>query len=737
MKPQAFVNSRYKIIRPLGRGGMAFVYLAQDTQMQKEVALKVMSAHLKDPASATRFRREFKASKKLDHPNIVRLHDIGRLENGSWYYTMDYLPYPDLKEKLVEEGPFKEKAVIELVRKLASAMAHYQKEGIVHRDLKPGNILVSPHGTPIIVDFGLARDDDMTALTATGAMVGTPFYMAPEMVRGERADGKADIWAIGIIIYELLTGLKPYVADDINSLMMAISFQGYKPIEETKPKLTYQWTSVLDGCLQKEKEERFQSGEELLQAIEAMVAKKAPTAKDTKRRQQMAEDTARHAKVDKAKGGNRPFFAFSLFLLIISVLANSFLSTRKPNNYSVENLKVNSRLQSATITWFSESPYPTKIKVLRPSTLGIVHGKKGEDGRHEIELSKLKEGQEYSYVIVFPGNKESLTKSFTTAKLSLKFAEIKEEKDKLRLSFWARPKPAASQLVLWGKEKIVGPLVPTDKTSLVHKVDYPNEETKSMELLLHYGPNEAKRVDLKSLLSGPIDKLCGQMSTFDPERMAFQKNGSMKNRLHSSPYLSCYEKLRQLSPLVLRSKIVPLEKRVRFIEGIRLVWDYRLCSILRNMEVPLRKPDFGSFAMSLEPYEKKAAYVATVWKGKKDEIIAIGRKTIFSGHAQAKWSATFQLPNLASFSRAEVAFSNDGLNQVGMKATVNNKLSIKVYGLPFIKMQYYPGVLAYQRIPIDLLQEGNNRLTLEIDSFFRGLTDRNVDLLAVYVNLYE
>ena len=105
------VDGRYLIIGTLGRGGMAYVYRVKDREKQIELALKVMASHLDDPVSVTRFQREFEASKKLNHPNIVHLHDIGRLNNGGWYYTMDYLPYPNLKEKLIEKGPFEEKTV--------------------------------------------------------------------------------------------------------------------------------------------------------------------------------------------------------------------------------------------------------------------------------------------------------------------------------------------------------------------------------------------------------------------------------------------------------------------------------------------------------------------------------------------------------------------------------------------------------------------------------------------------
>jgi formylglycine-generating enzyme required for sulfatase activity/predicted Ser/Thr protein kinase len=210
--PEQF--GRYRILRKLGAGGMGTVYLAQDTTLGRPVALKVPHFDTRDGETAQkRFLREARAAATLDHPNICHVHDIGEID-GRPYITMAYVEGQSLSELVDPDSPLAQAKAAGIVRRLALALAQAHAKGIVHRDLKPSNVMLRPDGEPVILDFGLARmpTSDQSRLTVMGAKMGTPVYMAPEQVRGQTQaiDARTDVYALGVMLYELLTGQLPF-----------------------------------------------------------------------------------------------------------------------------------------------------------------------------------------------------------------------------------------------------------------------------------------------------------------------------------------------------------------------------------------------------------------------------------------------------------------------------------------------------------------------------------------------
>jgi len=205
---------RYHILEQLGEGGMAVVYKAYDTKVEREVALKVIRMELKDQERhLKRFKREAKALTKLTHPNIVGLLDFDIYE-GNPYIVMEYIPGGNLKERLA--GPIPWQKVAALLVPIADALGYAHKQGILHRDVKPSNILITESGQPMLSDFGVAKVlevEETMDLTATGMGVGTPEYMAPEQFTSRDYDHRADVYALGVVLYEMVVGRKPFTAD--------------------------------------------------------------------------------------------------------------------------------------------------------------------------------------------------------------------------------------------------------------------------------------------------------------------------------------------------------------------------------------------------------------------------------------------------------------------------------------------------------------------------------------------
>lgn len=257
----------YQIEREIGRGGMARVYLAVQKKFGRLVALKVMSAdYSKDPNFRKRFVRESRINAQLSHPNIVQVYDVGLHENYL-YLVMEYLRGGDLNDKLKRGLHIQD--LIRVVRDISRALDFAHEKGYVHRDIKPENILFREDGSAVLTDFGIAKVVDSGAnLTRHGTVVGTPQYMSPEQAAGRKLDGRSDIYSLGVVFYRMLTGDVPFKADSAVAI-------GIKHLQEPVPKLPAHlnvFQSVVDQFLDKDVDTRFQSGEEINDALDKVRA---------------------------------------------------------------------------------------------------------------------------------------------------------------------------------------------------------------------------------------------------------------------------------------------------------------------------------------------------------------------------------------------------------------------------------------------------------------------------------
>src|SRR2546427_7834974 len=227
-------DRRYKVVRKLGAGGMADVYLAEDQELGRPVAIKILNdRHAQDDQFVERFRREAKNAASLSHPNIVSIYDRGEAE-GSYYIAMEYLDGRTLKELLVRNGPPPIPIAIDYARQILSALAFAHRNGIVHRDIKPHNIVVGGDGRLKVTDFGIARSG-ASQMTEVGSIVGTAQYLSPEQARGAPVDPRSDLYSLGIVLYEMLTGHVPFTGDTPVEIAMKHLSQIPEPPSKLRP----------------------------------------------------------------------------------------------------------------------------------------------------------------------------------------------------------------------------------------------------------------------------------------------------------------------------------------------------------------------------------------------------------------------------------------------------------------------------------------------------------------------
>lgn len=262
----------FRIVRPLGEGGMASVYLAIQESLDREVALKVMAPHLAANKEFTdRFLKEGRITAKLSHPNLVTVFDIGQA--GSVYYlAAEYIPGGTLRDRMNRGISIAES--LDVMRDVAHGLQYAHEMGFVHRDVKPGNVLFRANGSAVLADFGIAKAvDQKTMATQIGSSIGTPHYMSPEQARAEKVDGRSDLYSLGAMFHELLTGAPPYDADDPFTIaLMHVTH----PLPELPTEL--RWLQpLLSGLMAKRADERFASGDEFVLALDKLLAS-APEA---------------------------------------------------------------------------------------------------------------------------------------------------------------------------------------------------------------------------------------------------------------------------------------------------------------------------------------------------------------------------------------------------------------------------------------------------------------------------
>ena len=269
LAPGTVLADRFRIESTLGMGGMGVVYRATDLTLDVPVALKLLRPELAQRADAfERFRDELLLARQVSHPHVVRIHDLAR-HDQHWLISMDFVNGTSLDHRIDKQGPFALEDALRVTRQLAEGLAAAHAKGVVHRDLKPANVLLDAHGDAYISDFGVARSLITSGLTRSGTVVGTPDYLSPEQARGDAVDARSDLYALGLILYEMLAGKPPFGGGTMAEVLAQRIVSAPQPISRHRPEMPAWVARLLDRLLRPQPAHRFQSAAEIVRAIDA------------------------------------------------------------------------------------------------------------------------------------------------------------------------------------------------------------------------------------------------------------------------------------------------------------------------------------------------------------------------------------------------------------------------------------------------------------------------------------
>ena len=317
---------RYELDEVIGRGGMSTVYRATDAVLDRIVAVKVLSAALAegDPVWVARFKREARAAASLTHPGVATVYDTG-VEDGTRFIVMECVPGNSLATILHTEAPLDPARAARIGAQVADALSAAHAAGIVHRDIKPGNVMVAPDGTVKVLDFGIARSIDATALTQTVSILGTAAYMAPEQASGQPADARSDIYSLGCVLYAILSGSPPFTGDLAAAVLHQHVNSAPRPLGDVVPSVPPALAGLVDRMLAKSPLDRPQSAGEVRDRLRAVLDPTAPTVAMSRDVAPAAAPSARTAPTRRLSPPpprrtrrRGPFVAIGLLVLLIA-----------------------------------------------------------------------------------------------------------------------------------------------------------------------------------------------------------------------------------------------------------------------------------------------------------------------------------------------------------------------------------------------------------------------------------
>jgi eukaryotic-like serine/threonine-protein kinase len=363
------IAERYEVEELVGHGGMSSVYKAQDTLLERHVALKILhEQYSADDDFVERFKREARSVAQLQHPNIVTVIDRGE-EDGCQYIVFEYIDGENLKERVVREGRLDVREALEIAVEVAHGLAFAHEQGLIHRDVKPQNILLNGDGRAKVTDFGIARSLDVDGMTQTGTVLGTSNYIAPEQASGQRVDAHSDVYALGAVLYELLAGEVPFAGESFVAVAMKHMHEPAPNLLDVRGDVPLRVAAAVDRALEKDPEQRFPTMDAFAAELEACLAELDEPDDDAT----IVIPSARRAAPKRRKQVSRwPIVIGLLALLAIAAIVIGLFAIRGSGNNSAAPPPASKRISVTGVT--SYDPFGDNKEEHSAAAVNITDG---------------------------------------------------------------------------------------------------------------------------------------------------------------------------------------------------------------------------------------------------------------------------------------------------------------------------------------------------------------------------
>ena len=760
-------TSRYVIKSELGKGGMGRVLLAFDTSCQRDVAIKVLNPKVIDKdGTKKRLEREYTAAAQIRHPNVIQVFDYGVNEDGAPYIVMEFLPHPTLAATLSDIGRFNAKDFLPLAQQLAEALGVIHDTGVVHRDLKPENIVVSPDGRPIILDFGLSKATDFTTMTKTGAIIGTPQYLAPEQLRGHKATAQSDIHALGAIFFEMLAGVHPFKAKSIHDLASKLLAEDRPSLGSIVPNIGRAWEQLIEGCIALDPKDRYGSAKELLrdlQAIEergqaATLSRPTVPVENKKSSQSLATvKTHRHQK---------HYWPAIVIVCLLVFLAYSLVGRGGDDTpFTVEALKTEQGPGWLVVSWSSERPYVSKLIFEEPRSF-VTEGDSGAPVKnHQVIVSSLPENSNCSFRVLFPNGDKSLQQRVQLSRLVVELLEVEKKRTSVVLRW--KQSHGVSTFIEWPGGRFKGEQV---KGCWSTTLPWPIE-SKEATMVIDLGKGGKREIALAklvqeqimrhlrrlegtkppALVSETLEQHLGKIGG-QPAWLAYAAN--LNKRIYALGLLNDFYAMADLSPFIFEGRFVHARHQYRVYKSLLGVIHMSLWSpaLIGRRIFDLEKlPHLGHFALGLKASirEDMLVEVRKATEGRLG-LTVNDRATI--GERVKRWRSTFTIPSLTNVEAAEMSFTVSPLGRNYLRLCLNDQpVVLDVYdrvvlvheGNPYLAkarkgkldLESFVTEMAtvstlYQRIPLSVLKAGENKIELVSETL--SYRDASWNLLGVF-----
>ena len=770
-------RKNYKVEVKIGEGGMGEVYRAYDTLNDRTVAIKILPEALSHNEEVKqRFLREMKVCSELKHQNVISFYDYGE-SDGTLFFVMEYIDGNSIAGYIEEKGQLTPEFALTVTEHLLEALHYVHSKNLIHRDLKPANVLVEGEGKElraILMDFGLVKSFD-SELTMTGKVIGTPRYIAPEMLTTGVVDNRSDIFQLGIVLYEMLAGGYAFKGSTRPEVVRNCLTATPEPVSQINPLCNVNIDNLIFNAIEKDPDCRYGSATEMLAALRACVSgqriirrkgqkplpskpmpvvnvdsehaslkkdKKAASLKKTPQKKPVSPfapvckmKPVRKIKEDVHLAEEQKYGTFfGILSLMVFVLLSLYLMLSEDIVYTVRGMAIGPSLQSAEITWYSKEPYPTKIRYGRNSqglVLQTVSAKPVTN--HVVKLERLQEGSDYIFYVVFPGDKQSPEYSFKTEAFKLEKIGWKYVKGKLDIT-WKTSVQTKSTLVMRGgdKEKSISEI----GRNVLHRIVCdPVDVMSDTSFFIRYELEDGRIGESDTTIVPSIfsfgKELQGGLSRFNrgtvfQKCLSQRKNGNVVSQiLRSQPFYASLEAFLPVADVFFSNDSVPLSDRYHlYSELARCIALEAVTDGEGTVTAMFKRALGGVFNFS---------EVAQIGDGSSVSIsLPVPEGSIISS-SDRSLNFPILFRDSGNSRICELSMSMKGMTrETVIKVTINKDYILSIYNLG---NTFNDDFVQYNHLfPVSLLVDGTNTLTFHTEQTGGGKSSDTVEFEEIRIN---